>query len=195
MDKISLYDVLGTVPDPRSKHGRRHDLRLMLTLVIMSNLSGYNGYRAIGEFIVNNRHELSDAFKPKNGRLPSFDAIRRLLCALDFAELNRAFYTWAKQFVDFKRNHTVSVDGKSLASTLSSPNGGEQKFIALVSVFDSARRLSLTQSAYGNADKSEIVVVDDLLKTLDLKGALVTADALHCQKKRSTPFANKAETI
>jgi hypothetical protein len=50
----------------------------------MSIMSGYIGYRAIGDFIVRNKTDLISTLKPRKGRLPSFDVIRQVLMHIDF---------------------------------------------------------------------------------------------------------------
>lgn len=51
MTEINLIEALKTLKDPRTKDGRRHEMWLILLIVIMGTMSGYLGYRALGDFV------------------------------------------------------------------------------------------------------------------------------------------------
>jgi len=63
----------------------------------MSTMSGYQGYRSIGDFIKRNQKDLLNSFKPHKDRLPSFYTVRRVIQDLDFKQLSEGFYHWASQ--------------------------------------------------------------------------------------------------
>ena len=67
-----LLETLTEIKDPRRGEGVRHPLPLVLIIVLMATMSGYFGYRGIGDFVIRNRKELLKYFKPKKNRLPSF---------------------------------------------------------------------------------------------------------------------------
>ena len=48
--RLSLLDVLAEIPDPRSRHGRRHPLTAILGLAVLAMLSGAKSYQAIAQF-------------------------------------------------------------------------------------------------------------------------------------------------
>ena len=82
------------------------------------------------------------------------------------------------------------MDGKSLKNTVSDYKNAQQNLINCVSAFSHQRGLVLGVQVMENKKESEINVVQDLIKLLDLKGIIFTFDALHCQKKlwkRSSP--------
>ena len=79
------------------------------------------------------------------------------------------------------------MDGKSLKNTVSDYNNAQQNFINCVSAFSHQRGLVLGVQVMENKKESEINVVQDLIKLLDLKGIVFTFDALHCQKKLWKP--------
>jgi virulence-associated protein VapD len=55
-------------------------------------MSGYHGYRSIGDFITRNQKDLLAYLKPKKGRLPTFCTVRRVMQELDFNQLSGSFY-------------------------------------------------------------------------------------------------------
>src|ERR1043166_10098560 len=95
----NIVDYLQLIPDKRRGAGQRHDQTFVLLIVLMSAMSGYNGYRATGDFIRRNRKDLLKFLKPKKDRLPSFDTVRRVLQNIDFKDFSKQFHKWAMQYV------------------------------------------------------------------------------------------------
>jgi hypothetical protein len=184
MPTQNLLDHFSAIKDPRRLQGQRHELRLILLLTLMSIMSGYNGYRAIGDFIKRNRADLLTILKPNKERLPSFDAIRQVLMRIDFSEVSKVFHAWALQYVGITENEWISMDGKVIGGTVTNNQSKEHDFVSLVSLFCSKRKLILGNALVKGSKESEISVVKELVETLDLKGITFSLDALHCQKKR-----------
>jgi hypothetical protein len=180
----NLLDYLARIQDPRRLQGQRHELRLILLITIMSVMSGYIGYRAIGDFMKRNKEDLLTTLKPKKGRLPSFDIIREVLISIDFREFSKQFHHWAKQYVGISAREWVGIDGKAIGGTITNSWGIDQNFISLVSLYCSKKKLVLGNAQVTNGKESEIPVVQQLIEALDLEGVVFTLDALHCQKKR-----------
>lgn len=88
----------------------------------------------------------------------------------------------------------VAVDGKSIRGRLTRYNLAKQNFIALVSVFSQKRKVVLHAQPMENKYDSEAHLVQAELAVLDLRGAVVTLDALH-KKKQLTRLNNKMPTI
>lgn len=179
----NLYDMLLELDDQRRAQGRRHELRLVIILVIMATMSGFHGLRAIGDFIKKNKKELIKTFKPKKDRLPSYLTAGRALQQIDFDELTKIFHKWTIGYVKIDNGEWISIDGKAIGGTVSGLRDKRQSFINLVSVFAGQRKQILQTGKIGNSKESEIPKVRELIKMLDLKGIIYTLDALHCQKE------------
>lgn len=182
--KVNLLMYLCKVTDPRRLQGQRHDLQHILLITLMSLMSGYIGYRAIGDFMKRNEQELISVLQPRKGRLPSFDVIRAVLIAIDFQELSRQFYLWARQYVNIEKKEWVSIDGKAIGGTVTGSNSINQSFISLVSLYCSKKKLAIGNAVLVNSKESEIPAVQQLITALDLQDVVFTLDALHCQKKQ-----------
>jgi len=180
----NLLVYLGKIKDPRRLQGQRHELKVILLLTLMSIMSNYIGYRAIGDFIRRNKKELLTTLKPRNNKLPSFDIIRQVLMKIDFTELSKQFHDWAKQYINISKDEWMSIDGKTIGGTVKNTQAIDHEFISLVSLFCSRQKLILGTAQVTNAKESEIPVVIQLIKALDLEGVTLTLDALHCQKKQ-----------
>ncbi len=59
---MTLIELLSSVNDPRSKHGKRHQLPDVLLMCIMAMMSGFQGYREISRFLKRNQKEFQQAF-------------------------------------------------------------------------------------------------------------------------------------
>lgn len=183
-ERVDLLYYFSGIKDPRRSQGQRHSLNMILLLTLMSIMSGYIGYRAIGDFIERNKADLLTALKPKKGRLPSFDVIRQVLIRIDFDQVSQSFHNWALQYIDLSEQEWVSIDGKAIGGTVSGVNSINQNFTSLVSLFCSRSKLVLGNAQLSNSKESEIPVVRQLIEALSLQGLTFTLDALHCQKKR-----------
>jgi len=180
----SIVAYLNELPDPRRRAGQRHEQTFILLLVLMSTMSGYHGYRSIGDFIKRNEGELLACFKPKKNRLPSFYTVRRVIQDLDFKRLNEIFYRWVSQYVEISKNELLHIDGKAMKGTVSDYDIDKQRFVSLVSLYHSKVGQVVAHGLVDNSKQSEIPVVKELIISLGLKDVTFTLDALHCQKKQ-----------
>lgn len=176
----NLYERFKDLNDFRRGQGKVHKLELVLLIVTMSMMSGYIGIRATGDFIERNRKDLLDLFKPKNDKLPSFQTISRVLQCLNFANLNKIFIDWSKDYID--KDTWYSIDGKGISGTVKNAHNKLQEYSNLVSIFSNNNKQVLSVEKVNNKS-SEIFAVKDLIKALDLEGVIFTLDALHCQKE------------
>jgi hypothetical protein len=184
LESKSLLSYFSKVEDPRRLQGQRHELNLILLLTLMSIMSGYIGYRAIGDFMKRNKEELLNSLKPKKGKLPSFDVVRQVLIHLDFKNFSKQFHNWAKQNINISKNEWISIDGKAIGGTVSNAHSIDQNFVSLVSLYCSKQQLVFGNAEVSNSKESEIPVVKQLIEALGLEGVTFSLDALHCQKKQ-----------
>ena len=182
-----LLGLLGDVPDPRRAEGQLYKLPYVLLFSILAIVAGANSYRSIVTFIDAHRRRLNATFGLNWKRAPAHTALRYILCGLDPAAVEVAFRRHAALLQAARSQAgqgSIAIDGKTL-------RGG----VALEVVEAAAQVLSAfaTDTALVLAhrdidDKSnEIPAAQALLGELGLAGALVTLDALHCQKKHSRP--------
>lgn len=184
---FDLYGRLSQLADIRRGQGKRHPVELVLIIVILGIMNGYDGYHAIEDFVVRNREELIFIFKPKKDRLPSFSTIRRVMGKVDFDELCDIFEEWAKNHIIIKEKEWISLDGKSISGTFPEET---HKFVNLVSLFcvDKKQVFSV-----GKVDEksNEIPKVQELIKKFPVKKVIFRMDALHCQKKTIAIISKK----
>ena len=180
-----LLAMLARIPDPRGRQGRRFGLSAMLATVVCGILTGARGYTAIAEWIhrqeVQVWHWLGYLRKP-----PCPNAFRDLLMALDSDALESVLREWAETLLGETvppELQAVAMDGKTLRSTetLCSTLASHGRSVHLLSVIDQRTGFVLSQQEV-DGKTNEHKGALQLLKTIVLKGRLVTGDAMFCQR-------------
>ena len=174
MQKTTLRQELATLKDNRRKQGQRHAIDVALMVVIMATMSGFIGYRPMGDFVTRYKEELLEYLQPLKKRLPSLATIRRLLLDMDTVAFAKIVERWCKHKTTETRGTIQKDEDKKLAH--------------MVSFFrsDSKEILMQRQTA---AKSNEIPLVQEMLKDLGIENLILTLDAMHCQSE--TLKANK----
>jgi hypothetical protein len=178
---MNLVQVLSKLSDSRRAQGRRVSQESALAMVILSYMCGFFSYRKIATFARAHSELLSKELGLKHG-IPSYITFREILIHTNERELIAAFNQWAADFVGLSAGEWVSLDGKSLRSTVSDYNTSSQDFQSVVSVFVQNTGLVLAVDAYRNKKVSEIEVVRGLLSSLKDQNVHIVLDALHIKK-------------
>ncbi len=173
---VSLISILREVPDPRVDRTKEHELTDILVIALCTILCGGESFYDMEEFGAVRADWLRSFLKLQNGP-PSHDTFNRVFQALDAQRWAEALARWTQSVRRALGGEVVALDGKSLRRAL---NAGEDVRM-IVGAWATESGLLLGQRKV--RDKSnEITVVPELLRTLELAGCIVTADALHCQK-------------
>ena len=172
---------LHEIPDPRGRQGQRHSLPAMLATVVCAVLSGCRGYRAIAQWIhlqdVPLWHALGYFRTP-----PTRNCFRKLLLTIDAAQLEAALWKWVTEGLGLTLSPddlaAVTLDGKTLRGAVLE----HERAVHVLSLLDQATGSILRQTAV-DPRTNEAKAAVDLLKTLVLKGKVVVADAMFCQRE------------
>jgi hypothetical protein len=183
---VPLLNVLAEIPDPRRAEGKRYKLPYVLLFSILALVTGGNSYRSIVTFIDVHRHRLNAAFGLSWGRAPSHTAVRAILQGLDTAAVERAFRHHAALLQAARATPgqgSVALDGKTLRGSFDAFHDRAAAQVLTAFATDTA----LVLAHVDVAEKSnEIPAAQALLAELGIAdGALVTLDAIHCQKNIS----------
>lgn len=177
----SLFVALRKVKDPRSAKSRRYPIGSMLSIICLGLLAGADNVMAIwrksGPLSQSHRAALGLWRKDKAGRikLPSYSSLVNLLAVIDNDELAKQINIWLAAHQN-TLPRSLAIDGKCVGAL----KGG---VITLCHHEDGA---PVAMAAYeGGKDECEMPVARNLLEKIEpsLDGAVVTGDALHCQKK------------
>jgi len=187
LQRISLDEVVlhfADLEDPRSTVNLQHPLVSVVVIALMAVLAGASGPTAIGRWAAFKEELLLNALNLPNG-IPRKDVFRRVLMALRPGAFQACFVNWLKSLRATAAAATgveqpvLAVDGKTARRSHDSKNG--LGALHSVSVWASEFGLSLGQVAC--AEKSnEITAIPELLRLVDIKGAIITIDAMGTQK-------------
>jgi DDE_Tnp_1-associated/Transposase DDE domain len=186
-----LLDRLGELADPRDRRGVRHSLVSLLAIAVAAVGSGARSWTEIGEFARELSGEqlarLGARPSPYTGRYtpPDEATIRRALQRVDPQALDRLVGGWlnARQPPADTADGTaaddqaVAVDGKTLRGAVDA----DGRRVHLLAALDQQQGTVLAQRRV-DGKSNEITGFRPLLEEVDLEGAVVTADALHCQR-------------
>ena len=163
--------------DPRKGNAALHDFHELLMIALCCVLCGGQGAVDMAVFAEAKEPFLRGFLALANG-LPSHDTFSRLFRNLDPDQFRDAFQRFMAQFSE-QLQGVVAIDGKVLRRSFDRVSG--KSALHMVSAWGSEQRLVLAQIAT-DAKSNEITAVPKLLRMLTLKGAIVTADALNCQR-------------
>ena len=177
----ALMTILREVRDPRDFNAR-HDCAAMLFISLIATLCGAKYCVNFADFAVANQDNLLEFVDLPHGA-PSHDSFSRLFRLLDPDEMAKTFQAFARALREGlglgPAKGVVAVDGKRLRRGYE--RGRAYMPPLMVSVWDEETHLSI--AARASADGNEVAATLAALKSLDLKGCVVTADALHCHPR------------
>lgn len=174
-DILILFDSL---PDPRREHLRAHPLSSVLFLSLTAVLCGADSFRAI-ELFGEEKRALLEPLCPFPAGIPSHDTIGRVLALLDKDAFHEAFTDWVDGWRMSLEGKHIAIDGKTLRGSGDTASGASP--LHVISAFATAYGMVFGQLAT-DAKSNEITAIPELLKRLRLQGAIVTIDAMGCQK-------------
>ena len=175
---LDIGHHFAALPDPRHPAFRDHHLLGdVLVIALCAVLGGARSWDAIAGFGRAKESWLRSLGLALPNGPPAHDTSNRVFAALDPVAFQGCFAGWVNAACGALGFIHIPVDGKTLRGS----RGPDGTALHLVSAWAAAQRLTLAQVAV--ADKSnEITAIPELLKLLDLRGALVSIDALGCQK-------------
>ena len=173
----SLMDVLSSLPDPRSAHGRRHPLGAILTLAVCAMLCGARSLYAISQWGRDHGTEVSHALGFTRERTPCVSTLHQVFSRLDRERFEGVLGRWLQER-GLKPAEAVAVDGKTLRGI----HGEELPGVHLVAAYAHQAGIVVGQQAVGEK-QNELGALAGLLDQLDLSGRVVTGDALFTQRE------------
>ena len=174
----SFFDHFDTLEDPRLERCRRHKLCDIVFIAVCAVISGANDFVGMEKFGHTCRAWLEKYLELPNG-IPSHDTFGRVFAALHAEHLIDCFLSWVATVHQVTAGEVINIDGKALRASLDRAEG--QKPLHVVSAWAAANRLTLGQVTV-DEKSNEITAIPRLLEMLALKGAIVTIDAMGCQK-------------
>jgi predicted transposase YbfD/YdcC len=174
---LALGHHFRDLPDPRTGPCA-HDFLDLLAITICAVICGQHAWTDIELYGENHCDWLKTFLRLPNG-IPSHDTFRYVISRLDPQAFQRCFGSWITALSQATDLKLVAIDGKALRDSLDRAHG--KGALHLVSAWATENHLALGQVAT-DAKSNEITAIPRLLEILDLTGAIVTIDAMGCQK-------------
>jgi predicted transposase YbfD/YdcC len=166
------------INDPRQPWKTVYNLHEIVIMTICAVISGCDQWEDIVDFC-----EVKEAlFREKLGLvlehgIASHDTFQRIFQIINPLEMEASFVSWVQSIASKTKGEIVSIDGKTARSS----GDSKSKAIHMVSAWASANQLALGQ-VKTDEKSNEITAIPTLIEMLELKGCIVTIDAMGCQK-------------
>jgi len=175
----SLLEYFANLPDPRLDRCKGHNLFDIIAIAILATICGAEHFTEMEEFGREKQVWLKTFLELKNG-IPSHDTFARVFARLDPAAFEKQFITWVQAVATATAGEVVAIDGKTARGSADRSTG--QRPLHLVNAWATSNRLVLGQLKV-DKKSNEITAVPELLQLLDIKGCIVTVDALNTQTR------------
>lgn len=179
LDYDLLADYLKAVPDPRDPRGVRHPWWVVLTIIAAGLMAGHRNCRQLARWARLHRRTLAPYLPLHNGLPPSESTLQRGFAAVDIV----AFEALVSRFIAGQQPAAepslvgLALDGKAVRGA--SRHGTRCHLLSVAS----HRTGAVLRQRNVSVKENEVPVARRLLADWDLQGCVVTADALHCQRR------------
>lgn len=174
----SLIGHFSDLDDPRCPGKTLYPLTDLLVIAVCAVIAGAESYEDIAIYGRSKRHWLAQFLNLTHG-IPSHDTFRRVFMLIDPEAFEACFASWATSRAEPVKDEVVAIDGKTIRRSFDRRR--DQSPLHVVSAWATDQSLVLAQEAV-DADSNEITAIPDVLNALVLEDALVTIDAMGCQK-------------
>ena len=177
IDASGLFNHFRDLEDPRVNRGNNHSLFEMVVMSVVAAACGANYWTDVERFVHSKLDWFLKYLTLEHG-VPSHDTFGRAFARLDTKQFLTCLQNWIQSLQLDMNGQAVAIDGKTLRHSFDNATG--LGALHVVNAWACGLRFCLGQVAV--SDKSnEIPAVPKLLELLDLQGAVVTLDAMHCQ--------------
>jgi predicted transposase YbfD/YdcC len=175
---VSIRQCFAHVADPRREHLRLHNLWDIFAITILAVIAGADSWVEVANYGLKKVAWLQSFLELPNG-IPSHDTFNRVFALLNPAAFQEGFLNWVRAIAKSTLGRVVAIDGKTARHSFDKAAG--KSALHLVSAWASENRLLLGQQAV-DSKSNEITAIPELIKNLEISGAIVTIDAMGCQK-------------
>ena len=183
----AIFTFFENVTEPRQTAKVNHLLIEMITIAMCASICGVNDWQNVERFAHMKEKWFRTFLKLENG-IPSHDTFTRVFARLDTEEMYRCLQLWIESLELTLQGQGVHIDGKVIRRSFD--KNSDTSALQIVSAWASEQSLYLGQIAVEEGS-NEITAVPKLLDLLELSGAIVTLDAMHCQKKTAQKIREK----
>ena len=188
--KAPILFHLSDLEDPRTGQNSRHNFFEIIFIAVCAVISGCECWTEIEDYACAKEDWLKNFLSLKGG-IPSHETFRRIFCILDYESFQRIFTSWThevKKTLGIKKDQ-ICIDGKTLRGSFNKSK--LVKALHMVNAWSTSASMSLAQVAT-DEKSNEITAIPQLLDLLDLKGSLVSIDAMGCQTAIAEKIVEKS---
>jgi len=182
----TLAAIFSTIEDPRDDRGKRHRLLDIFILTVFGLLWGHSDFTNMVIELKYHEVYFTKLLGLING-IPSHDTFSAVFCIINPAEFLECFIQWIVDLTNLQGKH-VAIDGKAVRAACEKVY--RKKVPMLINAFLVETGICIAQLRV-EAKTNEIKGIPDLLGWLDLEGAVVTTDAIGCQKDITDVLVSK----
>lgn len=183
----NIFTIFSALSDPRQQAKVEHRLDEMIFMALCGAICGIDTWTDLEEF-VRVKIKWFRKYLTLNNGVPSHDTFGRVFARLDTEEFYECLQRWVESLAVCLQGQGVHIDGKTLRRSFDT--AGDTEALKTVSAWASEAGLCLGQVAVDEGS-NEITAVPKLLKLLEISGAVVTLDAMHCQKDTARAIRDK----
>lgn len=187
MSVRNLVEEFSALEDPRCGGKVEHRLIDILVIAVCAVIAGAESWEDIALYGRSKIDWLGTFLALPNG-IPAHDTFRRVFMLIDTGRFETCFEAWARSFGATLDREVVAIDGKTIRGSFD--RGREQGPLHVISAWACDRRLVLGQRQV-EEKSNEITAIPELLDVLDIKGAIVTLDAMGCQRAIASKILEK----
>jgi predicted transposase YbfD/YdcC len=175
----AVFTHFANLDDPRLERTKRYSLLEIVFIALCAVISGANDFVAMEKFGKSKKTWLQKYLELPQG-IPSHDTFGRVLAALQPEQFLDCFLNWVEGVKEATKGKVIGIDGKTARASLDRAKGKNP--LHVVSAWAVENRLVLGEVAV-DSKSNEITAIPRLLELLELEGAIVTIDAMGCQKE------------
>jgi predicted transposase YbfD/YdcC len=179
LKNLSIVHHFAALTDPRVRRTRQHCLNDIIVIAICGFVCGCKSWEQVAIYGRQQADWFRTFLELPNG-IPSKDTFRRVFARIKPYAFERCFRSWVKALAETLGIKHIAIDGKT--ARRSHDRGAGKAALHLVSAWAAENHLTLGQVACA-AKSNEITAIPQLLELLELAGAIVTIDAMGCQKE------------
>jgi predicted transposase YbfD/YdcC len=176
MTTVGIVEHFKDLTDPRRRKVT-HPLVNIVVIALCAVVSGADDFVSIARWARMKKDWLA-TFLDMSAGVPSHDRFNAILGAIKPAEFEKCLLGWITALHDVTNGQVVAIDGKTLRRSFDAASS--KAAIHMVSAWATANHISLGQ-VVTDAKSNEITAIPKLLEILEIKGCLVTIDAMGCQ--------------
>ncbi len=187
IDVGSLYEHLSQLKDRRDSRGVRYELVTILIFVVLAKLAGEDRLTGIAEWVFHRKKALAKALDLKTLQAPHRTTYSRLLGkVIDFEEFERVVHSFFASTRDGIEYIQITIDGKALRGSIVA---GQNRGLHLLAAYVPDEGWVLAQVEV-DGKENEITAAPRLLESIDLRGKIISADAMLTQRELSVQIVD-----